>query len=122
MPEAVPDHAYVLRRAHETREERLAFAPTKDDTEGISVFWESSEVTPDSIAKAARKPPKEYRVLRLKVAEVRRLGLSVILDEPPPRHCVIPEINTGNYKKTKDLQSALFRVSEEAELFFDDPS
>jgi len=117
-------HEYVLRRIHQNMfsagqplPSRLAFRPTKHDTEGISVFREEF-VSPKELAGAGRKPG-EYYIARLSIQELKDiLGLSVIPDpddSQPPGHALIPELKTSTPNRTaKELHLKLAALASKS--------
>ena len=128
-----PDE-YLLRRVHRSQirpdtgeSPRGAFTPNSGDTDGLSFYREDS-VDPSQLI-AATKRHEDFVVLRIKVAEVTKLGLSLVQkpDESPsplPGHCIIPELNhrdyqadkaTGNPRKWPKVQDNLLRASSRAD-------
>jgi hypothetical protein len=83
----------------------LAFRPTDDDVDGISLYRELF-VSAQDVARSARKPASFYVVARLNAAEI--LALDVRLVPTPgnlPGHVSIPEINKKDYAdKAKKLR------------------
>lgn len=77
----------------------LAFRPTGDDAEGISVSF-ADQTTPQELIAGGRKDSSEYGVVGLNLSDLETLGLSVRPDETedaPPGHAFIPEINSIDY-------------------------
>lgn len=109
-----PDE-YVFRRAHKSHlnfaEGMISFnrglvTPNPNDTDGLSVFSESSGVSADAVRNAARKPGESY-VVRIPVRLLNRFGLTVIEKADPSGpdgHCVIPELNYQDYKDTRQYE------------------
>lgn len=110
---------FVLRRIHKNDRKkkspgfiRMAFGPSKNDTDGLSVFREhfSSAI---AVASAARQTSENYFIARLSVRELReRFGLTVVPSPDPGQpegHAVIPEINTQNMDEhaSKEKQASL---------------
>jgi hypothetical protein len=80
-----------------------AFRPhPKNDADGLSFFRESL-IDAKSVAESARNPAEYYVVARLSVAELNRLGLTVVESEIPdlPGHCHIPELAASIYHQDK---------------------
>ena len=112
----VSPNEYVLRRILSDYCDPLlrepiqsqGFRPTKNDTDGISVF-RALFVTPDRVASSG-KNPKGYYVTRLRVSDILALGLTVI---PNPKneqlsgHALIPELSIGAYTKDKEVSKLL---------------
>ena len=107
----VSDDEYVLRRILSDYYDpslrdpvhSQGFYPTKNDTNGISVFRDLF-VTPDLVANSG-KNPKGYYVARLRVSEIRALGLTVIpdpKDDQLPGHALIPKLCIIEYAKNKN--------------------
>jgi len=120
MPGGVDHDRFVLRRAHiKQRGTRGVFTPGVEDDDGLSVYLESESVTPESVLERARRPPEEYTVLRIRVADLNELGLTVISDEDEsdPGHCIIPELSRGSYesdkRRWKPIQQKLLQIAEE---------
>lgn len=118
---------HVLRRIHKSHVrlqepleiDPVAFRPTREDHEGLSVSYEG-ETTPEELAGSARQPAANYAVVRLRVRALEALGLSVRRDDAdgaPPGHAFIPEINTSDYsdrklkQKLKDLTHQLAKLA-----------
>jgi hypothetical protein len=74
------------------------FRPHKDrDTDGLS-FYRESELSASKLASLANKPADNYVVVKLKVADLLALGLSVqpLQEEGDhPGHVVIPELTAA---------------------------
>jgi hypothetical protein len=78
-----------------------AFRPNENDHDGLSVF-RTAIVTPEQLVSAAGQRPDSYVVARLRIADLQKLGLTVILDDAQqPGHCLIPEINLHSYLANK---------------------
>lgn len=105
-----PDE-YLLRRVHRNQIRtgsdeftRGAITPNSGDTDGLSFYREASVSLSQLLAATDR--PDDFLVLRIKVAEITKLGLSVVQKpdespEPLPGHCIIPELNHGDYQADK---------------------
>jgi hypothetical protein len=99
---------YVLRRVSRNTQRYdpslplpitpFEFRPHKDrDTDGLSFFREI-KLSPSKLANSATKPADNYVVVKLRVADLLALGLSVqpIEDEGDlPGHVVIPELTAA---------------------------
>lgn len=80
-----------------------AFRPTKDDTDGISVFREHL-FSVIELLHSARKPPEFYVVARFRAADLLALGLSLVptqTEDDPPGHVSIPELRLEAYNNAK---------------------
>lgn len=130
--EPVSPDEYVLRaipNSHEYYRADLAIPVTRaafqanrtEDTTGLSVFRESCFPDPAQaaliIANALRKHGNYY-VVRLSVADLGVLGLSVIPDpqqDQPPGHALIPALGYIEYAKNKprakDVQLKLAKLA-----------
>ncbi len=108
----VDDREFVYRRIHRTFFDSSlpipirvgAFRPNPNDTTGLSVV--RADFGPPTTILAAIDPLRanEYHIAQLSVADLRRLGLSVIPDPVPsgPRgHAVIPELSWPAYQARK---------------------
>lgn len=115
-PKVLGAEEFVFRRIHKNHTSPdaalsilpVAFRPSKADADGLSVFREEL-VTPPILAAAGRKPG-EYWVVRLSVASLHTLGLSVIADERPdgpPGHALIPELSVASYDRDKERWRAV---------------
>jgi len=96
--------------------DRLAFRPTKDDIDGISVFRELF-CTPQQIADTGTNS-LGYYVCRLRVSDILGLGLNVIPDPQQDQlsgHALIPELSYPNMKadkkKSKEFQFELAKLA-----------
>jgi hypothetical protein len=129
-PSPVPDEEFVLRRIHKNHVDPgpplavglAAFRPTRDDTEGLSVY-RVKHVSPADVDASGRKPG-EYYVARLSVHRLRRLALSVIEDEQPhgpAGHALIPELSLSAYlqdkQKSRELQMRLAELAGQDIVF-----
>jgi hypothetical protein len=99
------DDEFVLRRVPKSFVEpplsnppvsRDTFRPTEQDVEGLSVY--RAEYHPDLVTILADIPDEAkratYTIVRIAVADIRGLGLSVIpKDADLPGHAEIPELN-----------------------------
>lgn len=120
--EPVGRQEFVLRRIHRNfYEDRPkdpikspAFKPTPSDTDGLSVFRESY-CTPRELVEAARQPPTEYYVVRLRAGDVLDAGCSLVPDpQPAPQpagHTLIPESRVKTAKESKPLQGKLMDLA-----------
>ena len=91
---------------------RLAFRPTSDDTDGISLY-RSAFTTAATIANSGSNP-LGYFVAEIATENVRDEGLSVVQDplsDGPRGHCLIPEIRVETRDATKLQQFALARLA-----------
>ncbi|MBM4073532.1 MAG: hypothetical protein FJ271_32115 [Planctomycetes bacterium] len=93
-----------------------AFRPTRDDEDGISVFRERI-ISAAEVASLGRKP-EEYFVVRLSVAALAQLGLSVVPDvdaKAPAGHAFIPELGLTKYQRNKQsLKDVLLELARMA--------
>ena len=83
----------------------IAFRPTCDDTDGISLFRER-HISREELSATGRKPP--YLIARLKVADVVALGLTITQtpsDDGTPGHVIIPELSLRSYNANKQQSS-----------------
>jgi hypothetical protein len=90
-----------------------AFQPRDSEVEGISVFREACLQSPeDALRVIATEKRDRYRLARLRVADLTKLGLSVQPDpiETVPGHAVIPELNAVAYRSDR-LASKLLQTS-----------
>jgi hypothetical protein len=105
----IPTNAEYYRPDLPERLQRAAFAPNKQDTDGIS-FYRELFISRRHLAKhTGRKPP--YVVCRIRARQVPQ-GLTVIASPDPdlsqPRgHCTIPQISYETRKTTVELQIEL---------------
>lgn len=80
-----------------------AFRPTGEDCDGISMYRELC-ITAYDLVKNARKPQNEYIVVRFRVGDLLKLGLSLQATEDEdglPGHVVIPELSTSKYESNR---------------------
>ena len=123
-----PDE-HVLRRINNKKDwydpslgfpvTRVACTPFKKDVDGLSVFRELF-VSAAEVA-AAGPNPDGYYVARLLVADIQRLGLTVVPNPLPGRlrgHAIIPELNYSatrsdpdTKKRTKELTFELAKLA-----------
>lgn len=88
--EAFSPDEFIVRRMHKNHYDAaqpapvttVALRPTPQDTTGLSVSRQKY-TTAEALAASGRRPGESYTV-RLGVAELQRLGLSVMPD-PDPR-------------------------------------
>jgi hypothetical protein len=108
---------FVLRRIHKSHFhpgepleiDPAAFRPTRDDHDGLSVSFES-EISADELAASARQPAENYGVVRLSVAALEKLGLTIRRDiaaDASPGHAFISEINTADYAADRETKRKL---------------
>ena len=82
----------------------LAFRPNQNDTTGLSVFRASFLRPEDTLANVEPAKRNDYYVVRLAVADLRALGLTVVAEpdpQGPPGHGVIPELSCVAYQADK---------------------
>ena len=133
MPEdPLGPEEFVFRRAHKSHLNvvgpnafnRGLVTPNPNDTDGLSVFRETSGVSPEIIREAARKPDECY-VVRIPVRLLNKFGLTVVpSDDPdgPDGHCIIPELNYSSYKDRanyshwRKVQSDLIQLLDEDDI------
>jgi hypothetical protein len=78
----------------------VAFKPTTDDEDGLSVYRERF-VNPAAVAAAGRTPGAYY-VVRVPMSALRQLNLTVVpVPADLPGHAVIPELNRKRYETDK---------------------
>ena len=124
----VENNEFVLRRIHKndfkpaTRDpiQRPAFAPSKMDTDGLSVHRELF-IKPRRLAFCGRKPG-EYLIARFHMSDLEELGLSCLASsdpEQPPGHAIIPQLTSADQKstKSKELQRALAKIAKDRIVF-----
>lgn len=100
---------FVLRRiagAHLLNGETVkpeAFRPSKQDTDGLSVYRAQFATIDDVLSGVADEVRrKTYGIARLSVADLQDLGLSVRPDPTNiPGHALIVELNTTAYESDK---------------------
>lgn len=107
--------------------QRIAFQPSKDDTNGISVFREMF-VTPDELDKAAKKPGN-YFIVRLSVLDFVNQDLTVVPDpqgDQPKGHSLIPELHYEAMRrsnpKLKEAQRELAKLASKSIIYEPDES
>ena len=123
---------WILRRIHKnhfkpskpTPVERVAFQPSDEDVDGLSVF-RAAFVSPGQIVADSRGG-NSYYVARLAVRELGRFTppLTVAPDpdpDQPPGHAVIPELNAIRLKTekypSKELQRDLAKLAAKNIVF-----
>ena len=111
-PSPPEDAEWVLRRVHKSvykttdpiTVERGGFCPAPDDSDGLSVPL-STSTTPAELAAAGRAGAEAYCVCKLRVGDIRALGVNVWRDDhlpdKPDGHCVIPELTFDGYQAAK---------------------
>lgn len=132
--DAVADDEVILRRIPRSKSwynpatkqlEDEAFAPLRNDKDGISVSRRRSDGNPSFLTDAqvgiSGLSKSGYFVAALRVRDVRRLGLSVIPDPIPPGnpdglpenpgHALIPELNYAD-KETDAVQEWMVRLAD----------
>jgi len=122
----VDDGEFVYRRIHRQHFQPgipscvlvTAFRPTDDDKSGLSVFRQRFVQPVDTLLSVKEEKRKDHYVARLAVADLRKLGLSVVPDPDPlgPHgHSLIPELTTQAYhadkRRWKDLQEELAKLA-----------
>lgn len=106
----VDPEEYVLRRVSKTANpprydpslrmpiSPFEFRPHKErDVDGLSFFRES-KLSPTRLAHSAKKPAENYVVVKIKVADLLALGLSVKPNQAEgdlPGHVLIPELGAA---------------------------
>ena len=116
----VTSDEFVLRRIPNNKDwyesslpepvQRVAFQPSKRDTDGLSIFRQLF-VTPAQLAQAGPNPAGYY-VARLRVADLHDLGLSVIAapqNNQPDGHAIIPELSYQAMKQDKQTARKIQR-------------
>jgi hypothetical protein len=79
----------------------VAFRPTDEDFDGISLFREMF-LSPRDLSAIGRKPP--YAVTRIRASDVIDIGVSLdVTPDPkqPPGHVSVPELNTASRKEDR---------------------
>jgi hypothetical protein len=83
-----------------------AFAPKKNETDGISVFRADCVNSPEDVLHViAQEKREKYAIAMLKVAELQGIGLTV----KPAKidtirgHSVLPELNVVSVQENPDL-------------------
>lgn len=112
--EPVSPDEFVLRRVHKNHFDpslpvpiqKVAVRPTERDTDGLSVYREREYIgNPGGILADMDEAKRgNYYIARVRVSDLRALGLSVRPERGPddlPGHCVIPELNRGTYDANK---------------------
>jgi hypothetical protein len=110
--EPVQDDEFVFRRVHRTFFDpgrailvrREAFRPTHNDTTGLSVFRAGILRPEDTLANVDPVKRNDYFVVRLAVANLQALGLTVVADPDPngpAGHALIPELSWPSYDADK---------------------
>jgi hypothetical protein len=80
-----------------------AFRPHPErDKDGLSLLREKYVRSPEA---AAARPGKSTYLARLRVGDVRGIGLDVIPDPPPPEHCNVPRLNARTAKESWALEA-----------------
>src|SRR5437867_5195606 len=109
----VTDSEFVYRRIYRSYYQAglpiallhpAAFRPNQNDTSGISVFRAALVQAADTLTNIEASKRDQYYGARLAVADLRRLGLTVVPDPDPngpPGHAVIPELNWQAYRADK---------------------
>lgn len=111
----ITDDEWLLRRVHKDRfrTDRVplisitAFEPRikgRDrDIEGISLYREACLKSPDEIlVKVAADKQRDHGIVRISVAELRRLNLTVVSNpDEILGHVVVPELNALVYEQDK---------------------
>jgi hypothetical protein len=111
--EPVDAGEFVYRRVHRnhfqahmpTPVQVSAFRPTDHDDTGISVFRANFVQPMETLALLPEDKRANYYVVRLAVADLRSLGLTVKPDpvpEGPLGHAIVPELNSQTYRNDKD--------------------
>jgi hypothetical protein len=78
---------------------KIAFQPRDNDEDGLSLYREKW-VTAHRLVSTRRSPEKWF-VVRLKVKDILAIKVTVkVTVGDLPGHVVIPEMNTGDYKKS----------------------
>ncbi|HTU89621.1 MAG TPA: hypothetical protein VMF69_05950 [Gemmataceae bacterium] len=83
---------------------REAFRPTHNDTTGLSVFRAAFLRPEDALAHVDPAKRSDYYVVRLAVADLRALGLTLVANPDPngpPGHALIPELSWPAYQADK---------------------
>jgi hypothetical protein len=108
---------FVLRRIHRSHVSDSGnilwqgFAPSREDTDGISVYFASS-ISPEALAASGRGGRENYYVARLPIQALRDLGLTLVPDDDDG-HAAIPELSRARYKSEKaQVKEILFRLSK----------
>jgi hypothetical protein len=124
--EPADDGEFVYRRIHRSYYradlpiaiQREAFRPSESDRTGLSVVRARFAQPTDLFAHIDPAKAREYGVARLRVRDLRVLGLTVV-PEPspagPPGHAVIPELSWQAYQagkeRLKEIQRELAKLA-----------
>jgi hypothetical protein len=104
VPDGNPAYFDPLQPAQPLQ--RIAFKPSPEDLDGISLFREMF-VSPPVLSMTGRKPP--YCVVRLRVRDVERIGLKVQPapdDEQPAGHVVLPGLRHAEKPSSKEKEQS----------------
>jgi hypothetical protein len=118
---AIPNNKECYRADLPVRILRSAFQAYRQDTTGLSVFRESCFPNPAAaplILANVLPGHGNYHIVRLSVAALQQLGLTVMPDpqqDPPPGHALIPELGYIQYEKNrpkaKEVQLELAKLA-----------
>lgn len=115
----VGDDEILLRRVplayydhQESRPTRQAFAPRRDDDNGLSFY---RNINPADLA-VAQTTGKPGNVAAVRAKDLRALGLSVVADEKDPTHVLVPEVNAANRKSDGTIEITQRLADEIAEM------
>ena len=104
---------------------REAFRPNRNDDTGISVFRALFAEPADIVANIAPEKQNEYVVASISVADLKKLGLTVVADpEPdgPAGHAIIPELSLPVYDANKaHCKEIAFKLATLASAAIVDP-
>jgi hypothetical protein len=123
----VSDDEFVYRRVlknwydeyapnPEDRVNRLAFRPTPEDVDGLSIY-RAQFLDPEQLDRDGSGMHGRYYVACIPVRSLRALGLSVhpSPNKPLPGHCLVPEVNAGlrgeAKRRSKEVQLELARLA-----------
>lgn len=83
-----------------------AFRPTTNDCDGISLV-RAAYTSPEAAARGMTMKP--CFLAKMRVRDIRRLGLTVVPDptHDQPGHCLVPELSTSTIEQTRDIQAQL---------------
>jgi hypothetical protein len=120
----VEDDEVVYRRIHRSFYDAAisppirseAFRPNNNDNTGLSVFRAHFVQPFDTLINIEPGKRNDYFVARLAVAELKKLGLTIV-PEPggPPGHAVIPELSWQAYHASKkSLKVVQFELAKMA--------
>jgi hypothetical protein len=128
--EPLEDSESILRRVHKSyihfdqpiSVDPVAFRPSSQDDDGISIVRESCISDPAEILKKlSPEKQQDYYVVRVAVRAIKALGLSIVSTPDPddvPGHSIIPELSLSGYKKNKsrmkDVQLELAKLASTA--------